>query len=105
MNLNLLNKREIYPFAVTGDEEKSGMWIVYMPLVGYATLVGLPVVEDLCYAIAGLEYGNKATVDEILSHLDDERKKVYLTSSNEDGLLNMMILPNNRCNFHCNYCY
>ena len=105
MNLNLLNKREIYTFAVTGDEEKSGMWIVYMPLVGYATLVSLPVVEDLCYAIAGLEYGNKATVDEILSHLDDERKKVYLTSSNEDGLLNMMILPNNRCNFHCNYCY
>lgn len=104
MDMNILTSKEIFPFEITNGDN-SGKWIIYLPLVGYACIVEKQVISDLDKALQGQSYNNIAIVEEILAHLNDEKKKVYYTAENEDGLLNMMILPNNKCNFHCSYCY
>lgn len=105
MEFKALASKDIYPFPITSDLEKLGKWIVYLPLIRYATIVDKDVVVELQNAICGRPYGKTQIVEDILSHMEDEKKKIYYTSSDETGLLNMMILPNNKCNFHCSYCY
>ena len=105
MEFKELASKDIYPFPITSDLEKLGKWIVYLPLIRYATIVDKDVVVELQNAICGRPYGKTQIVEDILSHMEDEKKKIYYTSSDETGLLNMMILPNNKCNFHCSYCY
>lgn len=104
MDMNVLTSKEIFPFEIT-DGKGRGKWIIYLPLVGYACIVDKQVVLDLHKAIQGQSYNNVAIVEKILAHLNSKKKKVYYTAENETGLLNMMILPNNKCNFHCSYCY
>ena len=104
MTLNALTLKDIYPIEITTGRN-IGKWMVYLPLTGYVKMVTKDTVGELAKAAEGKEYGDKETVDEILSHLNDPQKKIYYTSADENGLLNMMILPNNRCNFHCSYCY
>ena len=99
----LINK-DIYPIEITTGKDL-GKWIIYLPLTGYVKLVSSDIVVELTKAVEGKEYSEAETVDEILSHLDDTPKKIYYTSPDENGLLNMMILPNNKCNFKCSYCY
>ena len=99
-----LTCKDIYPIEITYGKHV-GKWIIYLPLVGYAQIVPLEVIDELRNAIEGREYKHKDKVDIILQHLNDPIKKVYYTSKDERGLLNMMILPNNKCNFHCSYCY
>lgn len=99
-----LTQKDIYPIEITTGSNK-GKWMIYLPLTGYVKMVSGDIVDELGKAAEGKEYGMKETVDEILSHLDDAPKKIYYTSADENGLLNMMILPNNKCNFHCSYCY
>lgn len=85
-------------------ESYKGKYIVYLPLQGYATTVDEKVLKNLCRVVGGEEVSNPC-VETILSHLKDEKKRTFLTPHSEDGLLNMMILPNNKCNFNCSYCY
>ena len=99
-----LTCKDIYPIEITYGKHV-GDWIVYLPLVGYAQIVPLEVIDELRNAVEGRKYKQKDVVDTILQHLNDPMKKVYYTSKDESGLLNMMILPNNKCNFHCSYCY
>lgn len=102
--MKTLTSKDIFPFEITNGKDR-GKWIVYLPLVGYARIVDYQIVLDLEKALGGEPYNNADVVDEILVHLNDEKKKIFYTSDAEDGLLNMMILPNNKCNFHCSYCY
>lgn len=99
-----LTCKDIYPIEITYGKHV-GDWIIYLPLVGYAQIVPLEVIDELRNAVEDREYKQKDVVDTILQHLNDPMKKVYYTSKDERGLLNMMILPNNKCNFHCSYCY
>ena len=92
MEFKALASKDIYPFPITSDLEKLGKWIVYLPLIRYATIVDKDVVVELQNAICGRPYGKTQIVEDILSHMEDEKKKIYYTSSDETGLLNMMIL-------------
>ncbi len=99
-----LTNKDIYPIEITTGSNM-GKWMIYLPLTGYVKLVSRDIVDELSKAVDGNEYSQVETVDEILSHLDDTPRKIYYTSPDEHGLLNMMILPNNKCNFKCTYCY
>ena len=87
-----LTCKDIYPIEITYGKHV-GDWIVYLPLVGYAQIVPLEVIDELRNAVEGRMYKQKDVVDTILQHLNDPMKKVYYTSKDERGLLNMMILP------------
>lgn len=104
MEIRTLVSKDIFPIEISKGEYH-GKWIVYMPLVGYAKVVSFDIINELYNAILGRIYTHKKEVETILQHLNDPTKKVYYAANDENGLLNMMILPNNKCNFHCSYCY
>lgn len=74
------------------DDPSSDKTIVYLPLDDYAVLA------------------DKAEVPKILADLSQKRidkpqRKIYWKPKDVEGLRSLMILPNNKCNFHCSYCY
>lgn len=103
MDTKILALKQIYTIQMNTESYK-GKYIVYLPIQGYATIVEEEVLKNLCRVVGGEDIDNPR-VKNILSHLNDEKKKIFLTPHSESGLLNMMILPNNKCNFNCSYCY
>jgi uncharacterized protein len=103
-NINLLSNKEIYIHCISSGNN-AGQWIVYLPLVQYARLISATTLQKLEAVLAGNAPEHDDSINEILGHINDEPKTIYFTSKSVDGLLNMMILPNNKCNFHCSYCY
>lgn len=83
----------------------SGMNIIYMPFANHAILVTDEQVWELRDAFEGKIEASSPVVEDILQHCNDRLHTVWRTSHCVDDLLNLMILPNNRCNFHCTYCY
>ena len=87
--------------------QEEGKLIVYLPLYPYAEVIDIDELEQLSNA---LEYRELQTVSsdkvkEILSRKDKQNVHIYNTSSDVEKLRSLMILPNNKCNFHCSYCY
>ena len=104
MEISSLINKDIYPIEITYGEH-IGNWIIYLPLTGYAQIVSKEVIPEVIKAIEEKDFSYSEIVNGILSHLNDPKKRVYYTSEDERGLFNMMILPNNKCNFRCSYCY
>lgn len=103
MDLNLFSKHDIFPIEITQGIHW-GKWIIYLPLVGYHEIVSKELIDQLYQSLINSSPINMVSRS-ILSHLNDPPRKIYKTSDSIDGLLNLMILPNNKCNFHCSYCY
>lgn len=80
--------KDIFNIPIKEGADK-GKIIVYAPLKKYIGLVG---TEDEASAL----------VPEIESMPDCS---VSCTGTDPDGYRTLMILPNNRCNFRCSYCY
>lgn len=68
----------------------SNKTIVYSPLNDYAVLAAENEVEQIMDKL------------EITSM---PQRTVYWTSKEVENVRSLMILPNNKCNFHCSYCY
>lgn len=102
MNPKLLVKNNI--FVIPYTEKGEGLNIVYLPLHRQAVIATVNDIDDLCDGLKGKSEVSP-TARQIISILQQERLKIYETPRSIDGLLNMMILPNSRCNFKCSYCY
>lgn len=101
---NILTTNNIFPLKITSGEQQ-GKWIIYLPLAGYACIGDSSIISDLTKALTQKPYTQSDTTETILSHLKDEPKPIYTTEGSIHDLSTMMILPNNKCNFHCSYCY
>jgi len=90
------------------EEDK---YLVYQPLCGYAITVDKHLLSCLPHfctiAVSGeLQKDNvPAELKGLFENFDKVTRRVYRTERSVDGLRNMMLLPNNRCNFTCSYCY
>lgn len=80
--------------------------IVYLPFAKYATVVDLAELSYLESAIS------KSKCNYITPHLEDiigKQKEntvhLYETPRTVDRMRSLMLLPNNKCNFQCSYCY
>lgn len=104
MNIEILNKYNIY---ITGYPERvsTDKYIVYLPLVGYAEVLSSACVQNLCAVLSDNTVAAESSTKHVISHLNDKRLPIYWTPASSSGLYNMMILPNNICNFKCTYCY
>lgn len=86
---------------------EEGMLIVYLPLYPYADVIDIDELEQLSNALEyrELQAVSSEKVKEILRRKDKQNVHIYDTSHNVEKLRSLMILPNNKCNFHCSYCY
>lgn len=83
----------------------SGTNLIYMPFANYAAALSDKQVQELCNVLGGETEISSAAVNDVLQHRNNAPRKIWHTSHRADDLLNLMILPNNRCNLHCTYCY
>jgi len=84
------------------DDERN---LLYMPLCGYATIVGDHDLATLRKFCNGSLSDAPSSLREITNRIGVVNRTIYITPRNVSGLKNMMLLPNNRCNFSCSYCY
>lgn len=88
------------------DDPRSDKKIVYLPLSGYAQLMAATEVSELTSHLHGCSESNASTaVDAVMVRLHRRDKNVNLTQHTVEGLRSLMLLPNNKCNFKCSYCY
>lgn len=78
--------------------------IVYLPFAKYATTVDL---EDIFCLESALKNEGKdyPQLNAILKRIIENKPHLYKTPRTVDGMRSLMLLPNNKCNFHCSYCY
>lgn len=80
--------------------------IVYLPFAKYATVVNSPEVSCLESAISELKDNHTDThLEGIIGKLKENTAHLYKTPRTADGMRSLMLLPNNKCNFQCSYCY
>lgn len=101
--MSILSKNNISVLPM----EEEGVHIAYLPLVPYAVVIDSDELQQLKNA---LEYEGQQTVDskkviEIIKRKDEHNMTFYDTPHDVEKLRSLMILPNNKCNFHCAYCY
>ncbi len=94
-----LNKLEIYPVAVDDG------YMVYAPLSGSIMLLDnneLARIEDY---LKGQRFDSEAK--ELIDFLNSERKngRTIPKKSSTSQIHKLTILPTNKCNFKCSYCY
>lgn len=88
-------------------EQSADCYLVYLPLARYATVMTkkqLLRLEECCEKNE-LESFPDAELRKFMGKNLIPPQKMFLTDHGIDGITNMMILPNNICNFKCSYCY
>lgn len=86
---------------------RDGKHLVYLPLSKYARILTNEQLENLINSVDKSEpvLSSDPIVADISGHLNSPQPNIYLTEHQVSGIRNMMILPNNICNFKCTYCY
>lgn len=88
------------------DDPRSDNKIVYLPFSDYAIILKAEDVFELHQCLSyNKTYSSIPKVQTVLSQHAKPIRKVIQTSHNVEGLKSLMLLPNNKCNFHCSYCY
>lgn len=88
------------------DDPRSDKKIIYLPFNDYSVLLRSEEVSKLqqCLRYNRAE-SSIPNVQSILSKYAKPTREVFRTPHNVEGLKSLMLLPNNKCNFHCSYCY
>lgn len=84
-----------------------GQYLTYLPLSRHAQILTHKQLTHLTDYVENPESFHPAdpVVAEVLANLKPTQSDLYLTNHTASGIRNMMILPNNVCNFKCTYCY
>lgn len=69
----------------------AGKRIMYAPFSDIAIITEANAVSEL--------------TEKELNSIPAPNKSIYRTIHHSSGLANLMVLPNNKCNFHCSYCF
>ncbi len=100
--MKLFHVHNIYPLSLSS----SGKFLVYAPLVDAAFYATKSDLHQLASALTNFEDADEELKD-IISNLTTftpiSERKEYIRSQND--FINLSILPNNKCNFSCSYCY
>ncbi len=83
-----------------------GQYLIYLPLSKYARILTQEQVQSLTDSVEKSEQAEDPAVTEVLANVKPtQQSNVHITEHRVTGIRNMMILPNNVCNFKCTYCY
>lgn len=98
--MNELAKKNIYIRRLPTEDN-----LVYLPLCKYAAVINNEDLDTLRQCCETTVTSVPSSVKEIVDRIGLVNRDIFITPRNVSGLRNMMWLPNNRCNFRCNYCY
>lgn len=88
------------------DDPRSENKIAYLPFSDYAVLLRVDDVVELRQCLLhNMTNSLIPQVQTLLSKQVSPIRKAIPTSRDVEGLKSLMLLPNNKCNFHCSYCY
>lgn len=80
--------------------------IVYLPFARYATVIDLADVFILRTAILRpYDEHDIPWLKDIVAKVKENTAHLHKTPRTVDGMRSLMLLPNNKCNFQCSYCY
>lgn len=91
-------------FSLSNDD---AVFAVYSPLANKAFLVTRDEAENVCASLRELIQNDGGQRDETLLALfaEERRERMLGVQIEPEDCVNLTILPNNRCNFNCSYCY
>ena len=104
MKYNRLTENQLYSIPV--ERRKAiPFFLLYAPLKGLVYLVSELQLEILEKDL----FNGKDFYDEYLNHIQKtlitKKEKPVFSTKSIDDIQNLMLLPNNICNFKCSYCY
>lgn len=100
--MEILTQNNIFTIA----DPRSNKSVVYLPFSDYAILLGSEDIVELQKCLhCDKEHSSNPNVQMALSQYRNPIREIFRTSHCVDGLKSLMLLPNNKCNFHCAYCY
>lgn len=80
--------------------------IVYLPFAQYATVINIVDIFYLESAILRPHDDYPVPwLEDIITKVKKNTADLYKTPRTVDGMRSLMLLPNNKCNFQCSYCY
>ena len=74
--------------------------IVYLPFANYAEVVDSEDIINLESSLKN-EAKDYPKLNNILKKIIKNKSHLYKTPRTIDGMRSLMLLPNNKCNFHC----
>lgn len=100
--MNIFSKNNIYLLS----KQNFNKIIVYLPFAHYATTIEpekLPCLETLISTHV-TDYADQNLCD-IVRKIEENVPQLYKTPRTVANMRSLMLLPNNKCNFQCAYCY
>lgn len=102
MFMDILTEHNVFRLPTTEE----GKWILYLPFADYAAIFQQEEVEMLCRVMNGTHEGTVTNgIKLLLNKINDNHVAFYKAPESVLDMQSLMILPNNKCNFHCSYCY
>ncbi len=88
-------------------EQNADGYLIYLPLARYAKVLRKEQMLQLkeCCERNELDKFPNSELKNYIGKTLVPSKNIFLTEYDIEGFTNMMILPNNICNFKCTYCY
>lgn len=100
-----LKANQLFPILLEGEDKSSSRYLLYAPLKGFVYSVSelqLRFLEENLFKNRVFSDEYMAKIQEAL--ISGDEKPLFSTKSIDD-IQNLMLLPNNICNFKCSYCY
>ena len=102
MTMKILAKNNISVLPKP-DSQKT---IVYLPFARHAEVVDDEEVARLEACLSDSAVAPESLrLKRIVEKLADNAVRLYVTPRKVDAMRSLMVLPNNKCNFSCSYCY
>lgn len=99
--MNVFSKYDISLLPKPNNTRKT---ILYLPFVQYATIIDDTDIYYLKNALTNIDQ-NVPWLEDILEKIPENKAHLYKTPRAVEGMRSLMLLPNNKCNFQCSYCY
>jgi radical SAM protein with 4Fe4S-binding SPASM domain len=105
MEYSQLKANQLYPISLEVEEESSFTYLLYAPLKGLVYLVSELQLRFLEENLFKDKVFSDEYMEKIQKILISKTEKPLFSTKSIDDIQNLMLLPNNICNFKCSYCY
>lgn len=78
---------------------------VYLPLSNYVRIVSENKLQELKKTLESRNTPNDLIIKEIIDESQNIKRRINSCSHNLEDITTLILLPNNKCNFRCSYCY
>lgn len=103
--MKILTDKNIFIIKNQANLMPNGQIAIYLPLNNYVKIINEEQLVLLKKALLDKTLSGDPIIDEIIKVSHNPKRKINLCSHNINDITTMILLPNNKCNFNCSYCY